>query len=62
MTNTKFNSLVNKHHVRTTRIGHLGGGKTLIHLCVKGAILGAEAFVPRKIEASHIEYSGGNGK
>lgn len=54
--------LTSKYHVRKTRIEHLGGGKTLVHLGVKSAILGVGTLARRKIEAAHIEYSGGNGK
>lgn len=51
--------LTSKHHVRTIRIGHLGGGKTLVHLGVKSAILGVGTWAQRKIEASHIEFHRG---
>lgn len=51
--------LTSKYHVRKTRIEHLGGGKTLVHLGVKSAILGVETLAKRKIEASHIEFQRG---
>ncbi len=51
--------LTSKYHVRTTRLEHLGGGKTLVHLGVKSAILGVGTLALRKIEAPHIEFQRG---